>query len=167
MEPCLSTPWIEGVAFLCRKDLNAFSCSSVSRVSNKALAFFTARPETGGEAPLEVLVPAFGGLSLAIGVGTVVYRRIGLVGPIQSGSLDPSTPEGLQAGFQVLIILWVLSESVGIYGLVLSFLSGNPLFSVLFSAAALALLFVHRPTAADLQPPTSPTDRATDARPIA
>lgn len=125
-----------------------------------------AEPEPSSELPLGILFPALGALSVAIGVGTVSYRRIALVRPIQSGALDPGTPEGQQKGSQALVILWVLSESVGIYGLVLSFLSGQPLFSLGFSAAALGLLVVHRPTARDLERPASPQDRAHDPTPI-
>ena len=106
-------------------------------------------------AQVALLAPIFVALSVAIGIGTAVYRRRALAGPIQSGELDPSTPEGLQAAFQPFIINLVLSESVGIYGLVLAFLSGQPMYSVAFSGAAIGLMYVHRPTAPDLQPPMS------------
>ena len=105
--------------------------------------------------PISLITFVFAGLSVAIAIGTVVYRRRALVGPIQSRELDLATPEGLRAAFQPFIINLVLSESVGIYGLVLSFLSGQPLYAVAFSVGAIALMYVHRPTASDLQSPMS------------
>jgi hypothetical protein len=106
-------------------------------------------------APVSLLLPVFAGVSGAIAAGTIVFRRRALAGPIQAGRLDPSTPEGFQAAFTPFILNLVLSESVGIYGLVLAFLSGQPLYSIVFSAAAIALMVVHRPTAPDLVPPIS------------
>ncbi len=106
-------------------------------------------------ADVSLLLPVFAVLSGAIAVGTIIFRRRALSGPIQAGRLDPSTPEGLQAAFTPFILSLVLSESVGIYGLVLALLSGQPVYSVAFSAAAIALMFVHRPTAPDLVPPIS------------
>lgn len=105
--------------------------------------------------PVSVLVPVFAALSGAIAIGTIIFRRRALSGPIQAGRLDPSTPQGLQAAFTPFILNLVLSESVGIYGLVLAFLSGRPIYSIVFSAAAIGLMFVHRPTAPDLIAPMS------------
>lgn len=106
-------------------------------------------------APISLLLPVFTGLSLAIAAGTVILRRRALSEPIQAGRLDPSTAEGLAAAFTPFILSLVLAESIGIFGLVLAFLSGDPSYSVWFSAGAIALLFVHRPTARDLVPPLS------------
>ena len=106
-------------------------------------------------APLALLTSIFGTLTAIIAVGTVIYRRRALAGPIQSGQLDPHSPIGLGKAFQPFIINLLLSESVGVYGLVLAFLSGNPDYSVAFTVAALVLMYVHRPTAPDLIPPMS------------
>jgi hypothetical protein len=105
--------------------------------------------------PTSLLTLVFAALSVAIGIGTLVYRRRALVDPIQSRALDPATPEGLRAAFRPFIINLALSESVGIYGLVLSFLSGQPLYAVTFSVGAIVLMYLHRPTASDLQSPMS------------
>lgn len=110
-------------------------------------------PSTG--APVSLLARLFGVLALAIGIGTAIYRRRALSVPIRAGELDPRTPEGLQAALRHFIVILVLSESVGIYGLLLSLLSGQPGYSVLFCGAALFLMVLHRPTAPDLQPPLS------------
>jgi hypothetical protein len=116
---------------------------------------YVAQVAPNPNAPVSLLLPIFVGLSGVIAVGTIIFRRRALSGPIQAGQLDPTTPQGLQAAFTPFIINLILSESVGIYGLVLTFLSGQLLYSVAFSAAAIALLFVHRPTARDLVPPMS------------
>jgi hypothetical protein len=118
------------------------------------------------DVPIGPLATAFFLLSCGVGVGTLVYRRRALSGPIQSGALDPTTPAGAQKAFTPFIVNLALSESVGIYGLVLSLLSGNPLFCVGFSAAAIGLMVVHRPSASDLVPPLGPQHRASDSTPI-
>jgi hypothetical protein len=116
--------------------------------------------------PLELLTGIFASLSLVLGVGSLILRRRALSSPIQSGRLDPSTPEGLQRATPPFILSLVLSESVGIYGLLLSLLSGNPFYSVVFAGAALVLMFLHRPTAPDLVPPLSARLRGEDSSPI-
>lgn len=117
-------------------------------------------------APLDLLVPALALVSLGEALASLLYRRYALSGPIRSGRLDPSTPEGARRAFQPFVVNLALSESVGIYGLVLAFLSGDPVYAVAFSAAALVLLYLHRPTAPDLAPPRDPGARATDPTPL-
>jgi hypothetical protein len=116
--------------------------------------------------PIELLASSFVLLSAGVAVGSLAYRRHALSGPIQSGKLDPATPEGRQQALQPFIMNLVLSESVGIYGLVLALLSGNPVFSIGFSSAALVLMFLHRPTAPDLSSPVSGRHGTTDSTPI-
>ncbi|MBW2421929.1 MAG: hypothetical protein JRH19_25565 [Deltaproteobacteria bacterium] len=105
-------------------------------------------------------------ISIGIGAGSLLYRRHALSGPIQSGKLDPSRPEGLEKAFLPFMINLVLSESVGIFGLVLSFLSGQPAYSIAFAAGALVLMYLHRPTARDLVPPISGSQRGLNPKPI-
>jgi len=107
------------------------------------------------QADVPMLFAVFAGLSVAVGIGTLVYRRRALVLPIRDGRLDPTKPEELQRAFQPFILNLVLSESVGIYGLVLAFLSGNGSYSLPFILGALGLMYLHRPTAPDLVPPIS------------
>ena len=137
----------------------------VSLVIYVGVAQLAITPEPSDEL-VETLFPILAVLSIGVAVGSLVYRRHALVGPIQSGQLDLATRIGRQRAFQPFIVNLVLSESVGIYGLVLAFLSGNRLFAVGFAAAGLALLYLHRPTASDIQPPRSPHDRAHDPTPI-
>lgn len=111
------------------------------------------RPNPDLPAPL--LMGVFAALSVGTAIGTLLYRRHALAGPIQRGSLDLATPEGQGKAFQAFILSLVLSESIGIYGLVLAFLSGRGAYSIPFVVAALALMYVHRPTAPDLQSPAT------------
>ncbi len=128
---------------------------------------FVADVPPNPNAPVAILLPVLVFLSIGVAAGTLLFRRSALAGPIQSGKLDPTTPEGAARALPVFMVNLVLSESVGIYGLVLSFLSGDPLFTLAFSGAALVLLFLHRPTAPDLAPPQRGDQRATDSTPIA
>ena len=109
----------------------------------------------GSDDFITTLALALGLVSVGTAAGTIWYRRHALAGPIQRGEVDLSQPEGQGQAFTPFILNLVLSESVGIYGLVLTFLSGNPSYSILFVVGALALMYVHRPTAPDLQPPPS------------
>jgi hypothetical protein len=119
------------------------------------------------EASLLVLFGGLAALSGGIAVGTLVYRRRALVEPIRRGELDLSSPEGQQKAFQPYIVNLVLSESVGIYGLVLAFLSGRGAYSLPFIGLALVLMFAHRPTASDLAPPLGGGHSVTRPPPIA
>ena len=101
---------------------------------------------------LSTLVAVFIFLSVSMGVGTIHYRRRALVNPIQVGQIDLNTAAGQQRAFQPFVMNLMLSESVGIYGLVLAFLSGHGEYYLPFMAGALVLMFLHRPTASDLNP---------------
>lgn len=101
------------------------------------------------------LAPVLGVVAVGLGIGTIVYRRRALVEPIQSGRLDPRTPEGMGRALPAFILNVVLSESVAIFGLVLSLLAASPFYAVAFAAGALVLMVVHRPTASELEPPIS------------
>ncbi len=121
----------------------------------------------GPDVQVRVVAPILALLSVGFGVGSLIYRRRALSAPIQSGELDPATAEGRQRAFVPFVLNLVVSETVGVYGLVLAFLSGDPAYSMLFSSAALVLMFFHRPTAPDLVPPLSGHPRADDPRPDA
>lgn len=99
--------------------------------------------------------PALAGVAGAIAAGSIALRRRALVEPIRAGALDPRTPEGLARAQTPFLLGLVLSESVAIFGLVLSLLSGDLRWVLAFGAGALALLWLHRPTSPDLVPPLS------------
>jgi hypothetical protein len=119
-----------------------------------AMAHLVTLPASG-PAPVATLLPAFIAVAVAVAIGSLLVRRRLLAGPIQSGEIDPATPAGLQRAIPPFIINLALSESVAILGLVLSLLSGRPIYSLLFAAASACLFWVHRPTAPDLNPPSA------------
>jgi hypothetical protein len=105
--------------------------------------------------PIEILTFALALVSLATAIGTTIYRRKALVDPIQAGRLDPGTPQGRVKTFMPFIINLALSESLAIYGVLLTLLSGRMIYCAAFTAGSLLLFYVHRPTAPDLTPRTS------------
>ncbi|MBW2312624.1 MAG: hypothetical protein JRH10_00430 [Deltaproteobacteria bacterium] len=116
------------------------------------LAWLVELPPRDGEV-LALLTPVLCVMALATAVGTIFYRRHALVGPIQSRTLDLTKPAGFAKAFQPFMLNLVLSESIGIYGLFLAFLSGEVGFSAFFGSAAVAMLWHHRPTSPELVPP--------------
>lgn len=117
--------------------------------------------------PTPVLAGVFGVVAVTTGLASIFVRGRALVGPIRSGALDPRSPEGLQRAAAPYIACLVLAESVGLFGLVLAMLSGRPGFALPFLAGAFALMVVHRPTAAELQPPRGGPHAHLDSSPIA
>jgi hypothetical protein len=115
---------------------------------------------------VHVMAAALGVVSMTIAVVTIFIRGRMLVGPIKRGELDPRTPAGLQRAFVPFLLCLVLSESVGIYGLVLALLSGISLYAAPFLVIATVLLLIHRPTAPELVPPRSGAAGHLDASPI-
>jgi hypothetical protein len=124
------------------------------------ITYLWAAPALQSENPSsEVLrfeFPSFVVLSLAIAGSTLILRKRKLVEPIRSGEVDLETPEGLGKAFTPFILSLVLSDAVAIFGVFLTLQSGNALFIYGFSAAAIGLLYFHRPTAPDLA--ASPND---------
>ena len=108
----------------------------------------TASPESVDRISLVLAAVAIG-----VGVATLIVRRRMLVAPIQTGQLDPDTPEGFQKAFVPFILNLALTESIAIHGLVIALLSREPVRAWPFAVAAFALMFWHRPTAPDLSPP--------------
>ena len=101
---------------------------------------------------LALLAGILGFQSLVIAVGTLVYRRCALVNPIQSGQIDINTPAGQAKAFTPFILNLTLTQSVGIFGLVLAMLSGQAEYYYPFMVGALVLMVLHRPSASALNP---------------
>lgn len=101
------------------------------------------------------LFPALLLLSLVIAAGTTYWRKRALVDPIQSGQVDLNSPEALEKLLTPFLLNLVLSQAVTIFGFLLFWLSNEPLYTVGFVAGSLTLMYVHRPTAAELQAPRS------------
>jgi len=92
-------------------------------------------------------------VAAGLAAGTIWWRRRALVRPIQTGEIDLKSQAGLGRAFTHFILNLVLSQSVAIYGLVLTFLSNQPLYAIGFVAAGLALMWIHRPFAPEVQGP--------------
>jgi len=108
------------------------------------LPWFTQPRLHGDPESARVLLLSLTLIAVATAIGTLVAREILLVRPIRRGELRVSTPEGAAKLFQLALILWALSESVGIYGIVVFFLCGEAQYANLFFLASAALLFAHR-----------------------
>ena len=85
------------------------------------------------------------GVAFCIGIGSLAARQVLLVRPIRAGELIPNTDAGLARVGRISIVLWALSEAVGLYGLMLYMLSGEARHLYLFLMAATGLFFAHRP----------------------
>ena len=132
-----------------------------------AVAFVVAASRPPAEAPSPRLLAALlGVVALTTGLATIMIRGRMLVVPIARGELDPRSPSGGQRAFVPYILCLALTESIGLYGLVLSLLAGNARWSLPFLAVALALMLVHRPTAPELRSPQSGASAHLDATPI-
>jgi hypothetical protein len=101
------------------------------------------------------MLAALGAAALATGIGTLVARNRLLLRPARRGELDVRSKAGLERFWVVSLFTWVLSESIGIYGIVLFFLFGKATHLYAFLAAAIALMIVHAPRLAPLLPASS------------
>jgi hypothetical protein len=106
---------------------------------------FVPLPAEPSSAPQTPLTMALAIVAVGTAVASIAVRRVALVGPIHRGELDPSTESGVARFFAISLVSWALSESIGLYGLVLFFLFrvSGPLY--LFLAVAFVLLLYHAP----------------------
>jgi hypothetical protein len=93
----------------------------------------------------DVMVSTFAVLALLVGGATIVLHRLAISGPVSRGALDLSSAAGQMRLYWVSLVTWVLSESIGIYGLALFLLFGRFLHLFAFLAAAAVLLLVYAP----------------------
>lgn len=87
----------------------------------------------------------FFALSLSCGTGALLLRWKGIHEPIQMKTLNPQTIEGFQKYLMFSLIAWSLTESIAIFGLVMTILSGNFYAGLPYSAASLILLALQTP----------------------
>jgi hypothetical protein len=125
-----------------------------------------APPTASAQGPQPMFAPILGAIAVAQALGVVVYFRRAGIARVQRGDLDPSTPEGMGQLYVVLMMSWVLTESVAIYGLVLRFLAAPWLVSGAFALGAFALMAVTNPFQSGLKPPVSAARRGEDPTPI-
>ncbi len=134
---------------------------------SQVIYLFVPVPPVEGSADVSSAFPfALGFVALVQSVGIVGLLKIRAVNPIQAGTLDPETKEGLARLFNALIVSWVLAESVAIYGLVLRFMHFDLIYVVPFVAAGAFLLFLGRPWQSKLKKPLSSADLARSSAPI-
>jgi F0F1-type ATP synthase membrane subunit c/vacuolar-type H+-ATPase subunit K len=102
-------------------------------------------PLGDARADLPMLPLAFAGLSLGeAAVAHFMWRRATGAGrPLHAAPVEPT------AAFTSYLIAWVLDEAIGLYGFVMGFLGFPAEVWGWFSAAALALLVLHRPSGDD------------------
>jgi hypothetical protein len=101
------------------------------------------RPEVKSSS--DALLLSFMAIAILTGIGTLAARELLLVRPIRAGELRVATDAGLARLSQISIVLWALSESVALYGVILYVLSGEARHLYLFLMASAGLFFVHRP----------------------
>ena len=102
---------------------------------------------------LEMMIAyALGGCALVI-MGIIPVLRGRVMPPMREAhSLDEKVAEtdavsaALQKYFTACIVSWALCESIAIFGLVLSFLSGEPKYFVPFGALSLVNFAIYRPS---------------------
>ena len=118
------------------------------------------------QANLPVMAAALAGVALLQTIGLLAWFRVGGTQRIQNRRVDPSTLEGAAQLFQVLMICWVLVESIAIYGLVLRFMGATTQLWLPFAVAGFALMAWTHPFQKGLRPPSDSAARGKDATPI-
>ena len=99
----------------------------------------------------QMLVNAVGGLGVVMLIASVILRQI-LAKPRRLMAAGKSPGEIMNSAFPLpfveLIITWAMAESAAVFGLLLTFMSGDTTYVfALGGASVLAMLLVHRPVA--------------------
>jgi F0F1-type ATP synthase membrane subunit c/vacuolar-type H+-ATPase subunit K len=126
----------------------------VALVGSLGMYAFVAFSVAGAQEPRElqpIMLPTFIGLSLAM-MAMIPFLRSKILPPMkEAASLSENIPENDQTRaatakfFSASIVTWALCESIGIYGLVLAFLSAQPKYFLGFGAASLVNFLIYRP----------------------
>jgi hypothetical protein len=117
-------------------------------------------PSTPPPAPELLFIGVLASIGLLTAAATLFLRRFALLQPAQSRALDISTEAGVARFFTISILVWVLSESIGVYGLVLFFLYRIPGVLYPFLGIAVLLLVFHAPRTGPLRVKRSSTELA-------
>lgn len=123
-----------------------------SLVLYAAMPLFFAGSGADDPAFERVMLIALSAVALVSGIGTLVARNLLIVQPARRGELDLRSAAGLAHFFPIAVVLWAVSESIGVCGLLLCFLFGKLAYLYSFLFAAAALLLVHAPRLASLVP---------------
>ena len=113
-----------------------------------AVAWVVAQGEGRPPNPLLAALLALVGVGLA--AASLVLRRARLLDPIRSGKLDPRSLAGVSAVQRTSILLWALSESVALSGLILGVVHATLLPVLPFVGLSAILFAVHAPSQARL-----------------
>jgi hypothetical protein len=100
----------------------------------------TGRPIAG--VSTSILRFTFWGLALYDGWASFRRRRLIVDSPPAQGSEPSAMPVDLR---NRCLVVWAMSESVAIFGLMLGFFTHNVLDYAPFAVASLSLLYIHRP----------------------
>ena len=122
-----------------------WACLILSLFIYGAMPFLLPPPPTSPPALQVVFVGALGFVGLLTAIATMFLRRFALIRPARIGTLDIDTKAGFARFFTISMLVWVLSESIGIYGLILFFLYRVPGPLYPFLVAAVLLLVFHAP----------------------
>lgn len=134
-------------------------------VISQGIYLLVPTPE-GREGAPELFTQVLLVVAVTEGLAILAFFRLAAVAKIQKGDLDPRTPEGMGRLFVVLMLCWVLSESVAIYGLVLRFMGAPFGWVAVFALGGFVLMMATNPFQAGLKPPLSSAERGRDASPI-
>jgi hypothetical protein len=110
------------------------------------LGVVVSSPPPGPIPDLDLLILVFAFVSL-ITAGLSIWWRRRVSGDPQATPVVILNVDPIETLWINCVIVWALSESVGIYGLVLGFLTHDFGIFQPFAAAALVLFYVHRPSA--------------------
>ena len=121
--------------------------------------------ENAGRPP-EIFPIVLGAVAIAQGIGIVALLRIRAFNPIQAGSLDPRSKDGVARLFTTLLLAWVLAESIAIYGLVLRFVHFELAYALPFALGAACLLIFARPWSPKLRRASTAAELASSQAPL-
>jgi hypothetical protein len=108
-------------------------------------------PTVATGADNDELVPLLAGILAALSAGHLVLASVFFANRVRAAEKLP-TPEERLAGYRVAVIIaFALREAVAIYGLVLTFLSGDPRWCLGFGAVALVSMALGWPRRSSME----------------
>jgi hypothetical protein len=137
-----------------------WACLVISLFIYGAIPLLLQPPPVPPPPPQAILIGALAFVGLMTAAATILLRRFAILQPAQSGTLDITTEAGAARFFTISLLAWVLSESIGIYGLVLFLLYRVPALLYPFLSAAVLLLIFHAPRTGSLRSRPSRSDLA-------
>lgn len=126
-------------------------CSMLVAVAIYALMPLVITPSRPPMDDAETLRLVLAAAAFGCGAAGFAARRFLLQGPLASGAIDLASPEGQQRVLVGYALTWVMSEAVGVLGLVLFMLTSDVASCWAFAAASAVLLLLHVPRDSDLE----------------